>query len=261
MRAVQRDGTAATVCEVPGFPSGLGWDTNGQLLVASLTDRRLLRAGPNGLDVVADLSDVTRGAVNDMVVDDRGRAYIGNVGFHFGEEPVRPSNLVLVRPDGSVAPQGDGLLMPNGCVLTPDGRTLIVAETFGGRLTAFDIDTDGGLGAQRVWAQVGQREFSDVDEAHASGQCLPDGLALDEEGAIWVADSNGGPVQRVAPGGKVLDRIDTGDLHAFGVLLGGNDRRTLYLCLSPPFTAGPPAAVRGGRIMACRVDVPGAGRP
>jgi sugar lactone lactonase YvrE len=257
VRELREDGTMSTICEVPALPSGLGWDTRGRMIISSMLDRRVLRLGPEGLSEVADLSALVSTPKNDMLVDRWGRAYISNVGFDFDSEPVRPVGMLLVTEHGEVSMQGGELRMPNGAVLADEGRTLIVAETFGARLTAFDVAELGTLSGQRTWASVGPRCFDDVAEGEASGDCLPDGLALDAAGAVWVADAGGGVVQRIAEGGDVLDAVDVGGLTAYGVALGGKDGRTLYICASPPFAAGPPAEVRGGSILACHVDVPG----
>ena len=257
VRELREDGTVSTICEVPTLPSGLGWDTRGRMIISSMMDRKLLRLESGGVSEVADLSALVSTPNNDMLIDRRGRAYISNVGFEFGVEPVRPVGMLLVTEDGDVSMEGAGLRMPNGAVMTGDGRTLIVAETFGARLTAFDVAEPGTLSGQRTWASVGPRCFDDVAEGEASGDCLPDGLAMDAAGAVWVADAGGGLVQRLAEGGDVLDAVDVGGLTAYGVALGGEDGRTLYICASPPFAAGPPAEVRGGRVLACRVDVPG----
>jgi sugar lactone lactonase YvrE len=243
--AVDLDGQRETVVEVPNQPSGLGWDPEGRLLVVSMLDRRLLRFDGSRLEEVADLSPVATWHCNDMVVDDQGRAYVGNFGSDRAEgRPPDPATLALIQPDGTVAAAAD-LVFPNGMVITADD-TLVVAETFGGRLTAFDRAPDGTLANRRVWADL--------------GSTIPDGICLDAEGAIWVAEPRGREVVRVAEGGDVLGRISTGDRGAFACMLGGDDRRTLLVCTARRSGAG---AVddRAGRIEAYPVDVPGAGRP
>lgn len=245
--AAAMDGSAETIVEVKGEPSGLGWLPDGRLLVVSMQDRRLLRLDPGGLAEVADLSPHASYHCNDMVVDARGRAYVGNFGFdlHAGESPVG-TNLILVHPDGRSEVAAGDLRFPNGTVITPDGRTLIVGESFGGCLTAFDVRDDGTLSGRRVWAQL--------------QGAVPDGICLDEEGAIWVASpiANGG-VLRVREGGEVADRIAV-EHEAFACMLGGPDRRTLFICTAPdsnPEKTGD----RRGRIEIVDVDVPGAGLP
>src|SRR5262249_60114287 len=148
-------GRAEVVVEVPNQPSGLGWLPDGRLLVVSMIDRRLLRLDPGGLAVAADLSALASFHCNDMVVDDRGRAYVGNFGFDLhAEAPFRPAELVLVPPDGPPRIVADDLAFPNGCVITPDGRTLVVGESGGARLTAVTIPGDGAARRRRVGARL-----------------------------------------------------------------------------------------------------------
>src|SRR5581483_10148166 len=210
-------GYVDVVAEVPQRPSGLGWRPDGTLLIVSMLDRRLLRLDGDALSVVADLSPLAGGPCNDMVVDGHGRAYVGNFGSdrHKGE-PLRNTCLVRVDPDGSVVRAADDLTFPNGTVITPDGRTLIVAETFGHRLTAFDVAADGALSRRRVFAEL--------------DGCFPDGICLDAEGAVWVADARNPRVIRVLDGGRIERTVSTGDRPAFACMLGGDDRQTLYVC-------------------------------
>lgn len=245
--AVSMDGHAETIVDVDAEPSGLGWLPDGRLLVVSMKDRRLLRLDTDGLTEVADLSSHASFHCNDMVVDSYGRAYVGNFGFdlHGGDAP-KTANLVLVHPDGRTEVAADEMSFPNGAVITPDGRTLIVGETFGGRLTAFDVSDDGRLHGRRVWAQL---EGS-----------VPDGICLDEEGAIWLASPiDHGGVLRVREGGEVTDRIAV-EHEAFACMLGGSERRTLFICTAPDSHPEKTEA-RGGRIETVSVDVPGAGLP
>ena len=245
--AVSMDGCAETIVEVEGQPSGLGWLPDGRLLVVSMKDQRLLRLDPAGLTEVADLSPHASFHCNDMVVDVQGRAYVGSFGFdlHGGDAP-KTANLVLVHPDGRTEVAADGMSFPNGTVITPDGKTLIVGETFGGRLTAFDVADDGSLHGRRVWAQL--------------AGSVPDGICLDEAGAIWVASpSDHGGVLRGREGGEVTDRIDF-EHEAFACMLGGLDRRTLFICTAPDSHPNKTEA-REGRIETVSVDVPGAGLP
>ncbi|MFB9831692.1 SMP-30/gluconolactonase/LRE family protein [Actinoallomurus acaciae] len=258
------DGTGERIIEVPGQPSGLGFDPQGRLLVVSMLDQRLLRWEEGTLLEAADLSGLAIGPANDMVVDEAGGAYVGSFGV---PDPSRPSrivatNLVRVEPDGSTWPAATGVVFPNGVVITPDGRTLLVAETFAARITAFDRAPDGSLSGRRVWADFGGgTEFYDLEEATERQPVLPDGMTLDAEGCLWVADAKGKGAMRVREGGEVIDRVDTGDLSVFALTLGGVDRRTLFLCAAPPFGTTDPAAVRLSALFSCAVDVPGAGRP
>ncbi len=240
-------GYVDVVVEAPERPSGLGWRPDGTLLVVLMDSRRLARLDGDKLRDVADLSSIATGPCNDMVVDGAGRAYVGNFGYdRLGGEPERLTSLARVDPDGRVTREGDGLLFPNGTVITPDGRTLIVAETFAHRLTAFDVAASGALSKRRVFAQL--------------DDCFPDGICLDAEGAVWVADARHPRVLRVLDGGRVERTVATGERFAFACMLGGDDRRTLFVCTNTG--SGPSmAGKRDGRIEAVAVDVPGAGWP
>lgn len=250
-RVVKMDaeGRATTAVEVPGEPGGLGWDPEGRLLVVSMLDRRLLRIEADGAaHEVADLSEVTVGKCNDMVVDGRGRAYVGHFGYDLQRgEAAAPASLVLVRGDGEREVVAEGLEFPNGCVVTPDGGTLIVAETQARRLTAFDVDEDGGLGRRRVFADL--------------APITPDGICLDAEGCVWLADPLHKEVVRVREGGEVVERVSTGDQGAFACALGGEQRRTLYVCTYSEEASMSPDPPAVGRIDRVEVAVPGAGWP
>ncbi|MCX6021982.1 MAG: SMP-30/gluconolactonase/LRE family protein [Chloroflexi bacterium] len=240
-------GHTETVVDVPGRPSGLGWLPDARLLVASMADRTLYRLDPGGLTAVADLMALTGGDINDMVTDAAGRTYVGNFGFEMGKEPPRRTSLVLVTPDGAARTVADDLLFPNGSVITPDGSTLIVAETFANVLTAFAIAEDGSLSGKRTWAEL--------------GAATPDGICLDAEGAVWVSSFNTFEFLRVREGGEVTHRIPSGEKHAVACMLGGEDRRTLFL-LTSVGTADDRAAGRSaGWIETVRVEVAGAGLP
>ena len=245
--AVTPEGKAETVLEVAQRPSGLGWLPDGSLLVVSMLDRRLLRARDGRAAPHADLAAVATGPCNDMVVDARGRAYVGNFGFdrHRGEPP-RAATLARVDPDGTVTPVADDLEFPNGSVITPDGRTLIVGETFGRRYTAFDIRPDGTLENRRLWAPL--------------GDLGPDGCTLDAEGAIWVANAYGTDVARVREGGEITDRVDVGQ-GTYACALGGDDGCTLFILSADSANEPEVAGKATGVIRTMRVSVPHAGRP
>jgi sugar lactone lactonase YvrE len=254
-------GDVETVCEVPGQPSGLGFTPAGELLVVSMTDRRLLRLAGGVLHEVASLGALAPGVANDMVVDEDGRAYIGNFGSDLdGGDDIRPTTLARVDPDGSVHIAADGLVFPNGAAITPDGRTFLVAETFAFRITAFDRARDGMLSNRRVWANFGPGPATVLADVLAARPLAPDGICLDAEGAIWAASATTPGIVRVREGGEVVERVDTGELSVFAAALGGEDGRTLYLCAGPPLGAIDPSAERCGALMACRVAVPAAGR-
>jgi sugar lactone lactonase YvrE len=245
--SVGLDGRAQTIVQVPQRPSGLGWTPAGELLVVSMLDRRLLRFDGKRLQQVADLSALATGPCNDMVVDAAGRAYVGNFGYdrHNGEAE-RNACLARVDPDGRVLRAAEDLVFPNGTVITPDGRTLIVGETFANRLTAFDRGEDGSLANRRVFAEL--------------PGCYPDGICLDAEGAVWVANPRGDRVLRVLEGGRIADSVATPQRGSYACMLGGPDRRTLFILTNTG--SGPAMAQKAeGRIETVRVPVPGAGLP
>jgi sugar lactone lactonase YvrE len=250
---VDMDGNAETVVDVPGQPSGLGWLPDNRLLVVSMKDRRLLRLDPHGLVEVADLRKFASFHCNDMVVDQGGRAYIGNFGFDI-EDPdaaLKHAVIVLVTPGGAARIVADEMVFPNGSIITPDGGTLIVAESFASRLTAFSIESDGSLSGRRVWAQ-----FDDLGFVMLDKRICPDGICLDAEGALWIASAESPEVLRVREGGAITHRF-TVETQAFAVMLGGPDRQTLFVCttLLSERNSG------RGRIEIVHVDVPGAGFP
>jgi sugar lactone lactonase YvrE len=261
--SAQADGSDVRVeAEVPDQPSGLGWLPDGRLLVVSMRDSTLLvRDGSGSLSVHADLAPFVGGHPNDMVVDERGRAFIGNFGFDLmAGAPVAGASLVRVDPDGSASVVADDLLFPNGSVITPDG-VLIVAETFGSRLAAFDIGDDGSLSNRRAWAAFGEAPTStDLGEALGQLTVAPDGMCLDAEGAIWVADALHGRVIRVREGGEIVDEVPV-DGGVYACMLGGAAGTTLYICTAPDFDEHARSAAREGRLLSVEVDVPHGGRP
>jgi sugar lactone lactonase YvrE len=261
VHSVTEDGAdLRTEAEVPQQPSGLGWLPDGRMLVVSQLDRRILRREPDGsLETHADLSDVVAAQLNDMVVDAEGRAWVGNFGFDImGGAPVAPTTLHRVDPDGGVHLAASDLWFPNGSVVTSDGRTLLVDETLGNRISAFDIADDGGLGRRRTWASFGALPSeSDQEKALAELSVGPDGNALDAEGALWIADALGGRALRVREGGEIVDEVSPGT-GVFACGLGGADGRTLYLCAAPDFLAHNRRPAREAAILATTVEVPAA---
>ncbi|SNR57159.1 SMP-30/gluconolactonase/LRE family protein [Actinomadura mexicana] len=258
------DGTVETICTLAdGMPSGLGWDPRGRLLVSSMVDRRLLRLDSGGLVMVADLSHHAAWHCNDMVVDGQGRAYVGNFGWNDAANPeIQPTNLLRVDPDGRVAVAAEDVVFPNGVVITPDGATLLLAETFAGRITAFERAPDGSLSNRRTWAEFAPRAFATTHEATGSGVPLPDGMALDAEGALWIGDAAGNGALRVGEGGEILEAVPVGQGQTvFAVALGGPDRRTLFMCAAAPYGQGDPEHEHEARLLSCRIEVPGAGTP
>ena len=262
--AVDLQGKVEQICRVPQQPSGLGWLPDGRLLISSMKDRKVLRREPDGtLAVHADLSALTGGPINDMVVDAQGRAYVGNFGFDLmAGAPVSTTTLVRVDTDGVAQVVADGLCFPNGSFITPDGKTLIVNETFGNRISEFDIQPNGALGSRRDWADFGALPDSDdLSVLIAASAIGPDGGALDADGALWVADAIGKRIVRVERGGKIVEQIDTGEFGIFAAALGGPDGRTLFMAAAPDFIEANRRAKPEARILTTRVDVPHAGRP
>ena len=241
---IDADGGVELVADVPGRPSGIGWWPDGTMLVVSMRRRQVLRVAPGGeLAVLADVSALVAGDTNDMVVDARGNAYVGSFGYDYaaGEER-RASVLVLVEPSGAARVVADDVWFPNGMVVTPDGTTLLVAETPAERITAFTIAADGSLSERRL--------FADLRGAR------PDGIALDASGALWVASPATGELLRVAEG-ELLERQPSPDGSALACALGGPDGRTLFVCCSPSHDPSE-ATERRGSVMTTRVDVPAA---
>ncbi len=241
------DGKSASVVDVPGQPAGLGWLPGGRLMVVSQTDRRLWRLDPNGLVEVADLTSMVPVSCNDMVVDSHGRAYIGHFGSRTSTTPSSwsPAEIIAVTQEGAVRVAADNLSFPNGMAITPDGRTMIVAESFARQLSAFNIEADGSLTRRRVWAPL--------------PGVMPDGICLDAEGMAWVATC-ANEVIRVREGGEIAARVKT-STRAFACMLGGPDRRTLFVLAADSFVAQEVKLKKNGRIETVRVDVPGAGLP
>jgi sugar lactone lactonase YvrE len=253
VKTVDLHGHVERKVEVPGQPSGLGWLPDGTLLVVSMTDRRVLRFEYDRLVVHAELGDIATFHCNDMVVDAEGRAYVGNFGFdlHQAENTgdwsiTAPATLAMIERDGSVSAAAEDLSFPNGTVITPDGATLIVAESMGRRLTAFDRADDGTLSNRRVWADLGDR--------------LPDGICLDAEGAVWVSNAGAPECLRVAEGGQVLEVIETGD-PCFACMLGGPQGTTLFMLTSASSQPDRCRSERSGRVQVTTVSSPRAGLP
>lgn len=244
--AVGLDGTVEVALRMDTFPFCLGWLPDGRLLIVSGGDGRLLRREPDGSLVThADLSALAAPPWNDIVVDGRGNAYVDAICFDFPDGEFRPGVLALVTPDGTVRQVADGLAFPNGIAVTPDNGTLIVAESYGNRLTAFDIAADGGLSGRRVWAELGDG--------------APDGICLDAEGAVWYADVPNQRCVRVREGGAVLGTVQL-DRGAFACALGGADGRTLFVVTNE--WAGVEGMGAGtGQVVTVPAPAPGAGWP
>lgn len=257
VKSMDPGGAVAVEHQLDDQPSGLGWLPDGRLLVVSMKALKVLREEDGGLVEHADLSGLARHLCNDMVVDGSGRAWVGNFGFDLdaemeqrGAEGVladHPStNLVRVDPDGSVHLAAADMHFPNGSVVTADGGCLVVAESLAMQLTAFDIGSDGTLGNRRVWAPVGMR--------------APDGICMDADGNIWVANALAPECVLFAPGGEILETVATSQ-NCYACMLGGADGRDLHLVTAQSSHHGTAAVERTGRIETCRVAVPGAGWP
>lgn len=261
---VSSSGSVDKIAHVEQQPSGLGWLSDGRMLVVSMKDRKVLRQEKDGeLVVHANIWDKCGGHANDMVVSPSGNAYVGNFGYDLmAGAPHKNTTLVLVRPDGSSQVVADGLAFPNGTVITPDGKKLIVNELFGNKISQFDIKADGTLGPRRDFANFGDLgDEGDVGKRIERAKILPDGLALDAEGAVWFADTINKRAVRIAEGGKILDEVNTAPEGIFAVALGGEDGKSLFLCAAPDWDEGARKAAREARMLSTRVDVAHAGTP
>ena len=247
--AVDVEGNSEVVTRVPTtIPFSIDWLPDGRLLIVSGRERLLLRREPDGSLVRhADLSHLA-GGWNEIVVDGRGNIYVNGSDFDFlGGGPFIPGIIALVTPDGSVRQVADGIAFPNGMAVTPDNATLIIAESFAGKLTAFDIAADGGLSNRRVWADLGQGG---------------DGICLDAEGAVWSPAGTNACV-RVREGGQVLQRIEL-DRSCFACMLGGEDGRTLFMMAAEWHGTEKMDALlqsRTGKVLIAPAPAPGAGWP
>lgn len=246
--AVDREGKSEVIVRVPSFPMCIDFLPDERLLIVSASDGLLLRREPDGsLRTHADLTGLADHKWNDIVVDGRGNAYVNNIGFDFPGGACAPGILALVTPDGSARQVAEGVAFPNGMVVTPDNSTLILAESYGNRLTAFDIAADGGLSHRRVWADL------------QGG--VPDGICLDAANAIWYGDVPNKRCGRVREGGEVLQAIQL-DRGCFACMLGGADRRTLFLMATE--WRGPAHMVDGsrtGQVLTVEAPAPGVGWP
>jgi sugar lactone lactonase YvrE len=250
--ALDLDGASEVMVRVrfPSFPMCIDWLPDGRLLIVSARDGQLLRREPDGSLVThADLSALSEKGHpwNEIVVDGRGNAYINNQGFEFPGGEFAPGTVALLTPDGSARQVADGIAFPNGMAVTPDNSTLICAESYGKRLTAFDITADGSLSNRRVWA--------DLDDG------VPDGICVDAEGAVWYGDVPNKRCVRVREGGEVLQTIEL-DRGCFACMLGGADKRTLFMVATEwSGTANMADGPRTGKVLTVEVAAPGAGWP
>jgi len=242
------DGQQEEVFRLPSRPSGLGFLPDGTPLVVSMKERRLFRCVGGELVVHAALGELVRADTNDMAVDSQGRAYIGNLGFDMMHRaPYEPGELVMVTPDGHARVVADDLGCPNGICLTPDERTLVVAETLGNCLTAFDVAPDGSLS--------GRRQFADL------GPAAPDGICMDQEGAVWVGALSQQAFLRVREGGEITHRVECPGSLAIAPQLGGEDGRTFFGLTTIGGFVDEGEPLSESRVEIARVPVPGAGSP
>jgi len=251
IKTVELDGTLSTVLDLPFLPNGFGLTPDGTLVFGDALGRKVHRWDGKTLHLNADLSHLTTFCLSDGIVDSKGRFYVGDIGYNFfdpANQPVDTCVIVKVEPDGSAEVVADKLKFPNGMAIAADGKTLIVAECMAHRLTAFDINESGQLSQRRVWAQ-----FS--EDVH------PDGICLDAEGAVWVANPEGAAsVLRVLEGGQITHRVQV-TTDAFALMLGGVERRQLFICTSASHNPAEIAQNPSARIEVIDVDVGGAGHP
>ncbi len=244
---VSPDGAHEIVARTTDLPGGLGWLPDGSLIFVHMTERRLMRLTGDGAVPWVDLAALASFHCNDMLIDDNGRAYVGNFGYDLhGGAARRATQLVLVDTDGHPEVFAGRLVFPNGTALTADGRTLLVAESFGHRVTAFELDERGRARARHLWAGL--------------GDMTPDGICLDADGALWIASPATNELAHVSAGGEVLQRCETRGT-PYACMLGGDDRRTLFVCTSDSDSPDEAARLRTGRIEAVRVATPGVGLP
>jgi sugar lactone lactonase YvrE len=246
--AVDLGGNRELIARTSDMPMGIDFLPDGRLLIVSVHEGKLRCQEPDGsLTTYADLSAISGKPWGELLVDGRGNAYIGNLGFDFPGGEFAPGSVALVTPDGTVRQAAAGLAFPNGMAVAPDSHTLVVAESYGEQLTAFDIAMDGSLSNQHVWARTPGDH--------------PDGICLDVEGAVWYADVGTKRCVRIGEGGEVLQTVEL-DRGCFACMLGGPDRKTLFIMAAefPPASWGPDAP-RTGLVKAVDVDVAGAGWP
>jgi sugar lactone lactonase YvrE len=245
--ALDVDGTSEVIINVESFPFCIDFLPDGRLLVVHSADRALLRREADGTLVThADLQPISNFPWNEVATDSRGNAYLNNIGFDFPGGEFAPGLVALVTPDGEAHTVAEGLAFPNGMVVTPDDATLIVAESYGNCLTAFDIGDDGALSNRRVWAALGEDN--------------PDGICIDAEGAVWYADVGHQHCVRVAEGGEVLQTIGL-DRGGFACALGGDDLRRLFIVATRWDPANIGSGERTGQVLVVEVAVPGIARP
>lgn len=248
--AVDEQGASDVVLHVPTrIPYSIDWLPDGTLLAVQGREGFLLRQGADGrLTTYADLNPLSDRGWNELVVDGRGNAYVNGGGFDLmAGEPFSPGMIALVTPDGAARQVADGIAFPNGMAITADNGTLIIAESYAHRLTAFDIESDGGLANRRTWADLGED--------------YPDGITVDTEGAVWYAVVPNRHCVRVREGGEVLQTIPA-DRGCFACMLGGADGRTLFIVAAEwGGVEGSTGGQRTGQVLAVPAPASHAGYP
>jgi sugar lactone lactonase YvrE len=251
IKTADLEGRVETAVELPFIPNAFGFRRDGSLLVGDAMQRQIHRWDGKALQPLANLADVTTFCLSDGIVDAQDRMYVGDIGYNFFDTTLNPVDtcvIACVDPDRRTRVVADGLHFPNGMVITPDGKTLIVGETMGHRLTAFDLGADGSLAHRRVYAQLPE----DVS---------PDGIALDAEGAVWLANPEGKfGALRVREGGEIVERVEL-DTECYAVMLGGPERRHLFICGSDSHDPAEIARTPSATLRVVEVEVPGAGVP
>ncbi|HVM66019.1 MAG TPA: SMP-30/gluconolactonase/LRE family protein [Acidimicrobiales bacterium] len=252
---VGEDGAAEVVHAFPDDegPAGLGWLPDGRLLVVGMYGRVVYRVEGGSASVHADLRHLSPYPLNDMIVAADGTAYVSGFGWDvWGGGTYADNALLRVHPDGRAGTVADGMMAPNGMALTDDGRVLVVAEPGGGRLSRFTVTADGGLTDRRLVP---------LPKAAGADHVTPDGICLDATGAVWAADPMGRRVIRVLPDGTVTHAVPVSPGYPLACVLGGADRRTLFIAIGAATRPQDRPAEPGGRLVALAADVPGAGRP
>jgi sugar lactone lactonase YvrE len=251
IKAADLEGHVETVVELPFIPNAFGHRRDGSLLVGDAMQRQIHRWDGTALQPLADLSGITTFCLSDGIVDGQDRMYVGDIGYDFFDPTLKPVDtcvIACVEPDGRARIVASDLSFPNGMVITPDGKTLIVAETMGHRLTAFDIQADGSLANGRIYAQL-------------PGDVSPDGIALDAEGAVWLANPGGQfAALRVREGREIVERVEL-DTQCYAVMLGGPERGSLFICGSDSHDPAEIARNPSATLRVVEVEVPGAGLP
>ena len=268
---IDESGNLEKIVDIPNQPSGLGWLPNGDLIIVSMLDRKLMKFKDGKLSVHADLSELTPYRCNDMVIDVNGNAYVGNFGSLDHGTDIKPTCLIHVNPNGDPSIAAKNLDFPNGTVITPNGSKMIIGETYAGRLTSFDIDKEGKLSNRKVWSQMIPLYYYYItklvrllkitlEEGKGMPFPVPDGICLDDHMGIWVASPTTTEVVRYVEGGKITDRITTPN-RAYACMLGGHDGKTLFVCTASASTPEQASSEKTGKIYSIRVNHPRAGYP